>query len=629
VTRKFEAIADFYKVERLSDLVSEDEITVMVAGFSDQLDLPIVIAQFDNQNNLKVYSPFRFSEFLHPACLKAREEHAALCETYEEYVLREFIANDDVKPVELCWDGGVYFRRGIRIAGVPVAIALGGGYRVMSGQIPSEEDKKYIQAIITYGHCETVKVDDRAPRPILEDRRLDLVDWDRFKADYGKFISTVAIVEGIARDRFRSKRFDLEHKFFDELRVKTFGIEFHLPKEEKEFKEAHKWALKEMNSFCGYSSSVLMMHSKEEGLFKVYVSALDSSKEKRIVSFKPSPVWESCFKWGKPIYFQPGLNMSRLEEKSAIDTGKLLTDIEFLFPFESIRRCCIVPFTAEDRRWLFFFFNEVYTPPLGDFFWDDRRMMESFCSQISSGMSRAFAEMDRRDYLDRVAHETINPIGKVKWHAQFIKMNYSNIEKKDVNRKLDDIINECDRAIKTAETILKLSGKIEIKLKPKKIDFFEKIAKPIIHEVRYGREDLYIDYMDIAKMPLLNIDSNLVYDVMFNILDNAVKYSSKHTTIVFSYRHQEDGIVICVSNIGIGIPEGEDEKIFRVGTRGSNASLVNVRGTGQGLAICKMNIEEKLGGKIWFDRGRSTDQGKEIIFKVFLPEKYVAGGENG
>jgi signal transduction histidine kinase len=629
VPETFKTVADFYRIKRLSDILTEDEILVMTAGFSDQIDLPIVLVEFDRGGKLKPYVPFRFDQFLHKKCLNARKDAIVNCQKQEGRELRLFRTGEEPEPAGFCWNDGVHFRKGIKIGGIPVALAIGGGYRVRGDKLLSEEDRKCIWEVLQENRPEIAKSISGGCKFELEDRKGDYVGWDRYLDHYNEFKDTVALIEGIARDRFRSRRFDLESDFFNQIRPKTYGRSFHLPKEDKEFKEAYREAISEVNSFCGYSKTVITMYSKDTSLFRVNISTLYPGQERDIQSFQSNANWESCFKYGRVIYVEPDTDQRDFGTKARIDMKKLRHETQALFPFIPMRRCCIFPFAAEDRRWIFFFIYETTPPPKDDFFLDNRRFMEMFCSRVSNGMAHAYAEMDRRDYLDRVAHETMNPIAKVKWHAQFIKIMYDKIEKKVVNRKLDDIINECDRAVKAAETILELSGKIEIKLKLEKVNFFEKIAKPIVHEIRYGRKDLYIDYMDLVKMPILNIDFNLLYDVMFNILDNAVKYSSKHTTIVFSYGHQEDGIVICVSNIGIGIPEGEDEKIFKVGTRGSNASLVNVRGTGQGLAISKMNIEEKLGGRIWFQRGRFTEEGKEILFKVFLPKKYIAGGEYG
>lgn len=623
----FKTIADFYKVKRLSNLLNEDEINVMVGGFSDQIGQPIIIIELDNNNQIKIYEPYKFVEFLHYACIEARSNLIANCKLDYAKELCDFIYRGTIKPAGFCWNNAVHFRKGIKIGGIPVALALGGGYQVRNeGATLSTEDKMLVEEAALYTDEKIKEIDGAGYRFILEDRKGEHFSLERYKKDYDLFASKVRLIEDIARDRFRSKRYDLENVFFDQIRPKTYGKEFQLPKEEEEFKAAYRWSLEHINSFYGYSSSVLMMYSKDEKLFKIYLSTLKPLQKVTGGNLQIDTNWEKCFQWGKPIYVQPDLNMSMLQKRSQIDTSKLVADIRRLFPFITLKQCCLFPFVAEDNRWIFFFFYEEDPPPFEDFFRDNRRLMETFCNNISNAMSRAFAEMDRREYLDRVAHETMNPIGKVKWHAEYIRMMYGKIEKNDVFRKLEDIISECNRAVKNAEKILKLSGKMKIELRLEKFDFFEKIAKPIVHEIKYGREDLYIDYTELVKMPLLYIDFNLLYDVMFNILHNAVKYSSKRTTIVFSYESQVDGIVIFVSNIGIGIPEGEDEKIFKPGDRGSNASQVDVRGTGMGLAICKMNIEEILGGKIWFERGRITEQGKEIIFKVSLPKNFIGGG---
>jgi two-component system sensor histidine kinase KdpD len=87
-------------------------------------------------------------------------------------------------------------------------------------------------------------------------------------------------------------------------------------------------------------------------------------------------------------------------------------------------------------------------------------------------------------------------------------------------------------------------------------------------------------------IPLLNVDSVLVQQVFFNLLDNACKYSPAGSTVTIWARAKEDQVLIEVCDQGAGIPEADREKVFDMFYR-VQAADKQTAGTGLGLAICR------------------------------------------
>jgi signal transduction histidine kinase len=84
------------------------------------------------------------------------------------------------------------------------------------------------------------------------------------------------------------------------------------------------------------------------------------------------------------------------------------------------------------------------------------------------------------------------------------------------------------------------------------------------------------------------------------LLSNAIKYSPGGGTIgVWGYREGGEAVV-CVSDEGIGIPAGEQGRIFERFYRVDNEVTRRTRGVGLGLAMCK-GIVEAHGGHIWVE----------------------------
>ena len=83
-----------------------------------------------------------------------------------------------------------------------------------------------------------------------------------------------------------------------------------------------------------------------------------------------------------------------------------------------------------------------------------------------------------------------------------------------------------------------------------------------------------------------------------NLLANARKYTPAGGTVKVLFAHGGEGIVrIVVEDTGIGIPESEQERLFRPFFRASNAKKATTNGTGLGLALVKQTVE-RHGGRL-------------------------------
>jgi PAS domain S-box-containing protein len=116
-----------------------------------------------------------------------------------------------------------------------------------------------------------------------------------------------------------------------------------------------------------------------------------------------------------------------------------------------------------------------------------------------------------------------------------------------------------------------------------------------------------------AGLPLLQGDRDLLQRVLLNLLSNAVKFTSHDGTIhVQVTRLDEDkGVLFAVSDTGMGIPPDQHQRIF---DRFARVPDNQVRGTGLGLALCKLAVEAH-GGRIWVE----SEPGHGATFKFTLP----------
>jgi two-component system sensor histidine kinase KdpD len=115
------------------------------------------------------------------------------------------------------------------------------------------------------------------------------------------------------------------------------------------------------------------------------------------------------------------------------------------------------------------------------------------------------------------------------------------------------------------------------------------------------------------ELPLVPLDFVMMNQVLFNLLDNAVKYSPIGTTITVEVQNRPDGVHISVADEGIGIPAEDLERVFDKFYRVQRPD--GVSGTGLGLSICK-GIVEAHGGRIWAEKRPGGGTNIEILLPV-------------
>jgi two-component system sensor histidine kinase KdpD len=125
-----------------------------------------------------------------------------------------------------------------------------------------------------------------------------------------------------------------------------------------------------------------------------------------------------------------------------------------------------------------------------------------------------------------------------------------------------------------------------------------------------------------SDLPMVNVDPVLFEQVLFNLLDNAAKYSSPSTTVRIEGAHcpGEDHVQIQILDEGRGIDESDLDKIFEKFHRSSKGDSVRA-GTGLGLSVCR-GFVEAMGGTI--TAGNRTDR-SGAVFTLNVPASRPAG----
>lgn len=199
--------------------------------------------------------------------------------------------------------------------------------------------------------------------------------------------------------------------------------------------------------------------------------------------------------------------------------------------------------------------------------------------------NRKNLEQFRREFSANVSHEFKTPLTSISGFAELMKNGDMN--KETMQEFAGDIYKESQHLISILEDVIKLSKLDEktIVLDKKVINIFD-----IIKEVR----DFYTHELNKKNITMelngepayINAVPHLIQEIVFNLVDNAIKYNKENGKIIISVsKTSEKNVIFSVKDSGIGIPNDEIPRIFERFYRVDKSHSKQINGTGLGLSI--------------------------------------------
>ncbi|RYY26958.1 MAG: sensor histidine kinase [Chitinophagaceae bacterium] len=119
----------------------------------------------------------------------------------------------------------------------------------------------------------------------------------------------------------------------------------------------------------------------------------------------------------------------------------------------------------------------------------------------------------------------------------------------------------------------------------------------------------------IGDKAVVQADREKLWRVFNNLISNAIKFSPAHTEIRVSITVKDQKVMVCVRDLGIGIPEGLKEKIFLMSGEGKRRGTAGEPSFGLGLGISKQIVESN-NGQIWFENNIPAGTSFFVSFPV-------------
>jgi signal transduction histidine kinase len=231
-------------------------------------------------------------------------------------------------------------------------------------------------------------------------------------------------------------------------------------------------------------------------------------------------------------------------------------------------------------------------------------------------------ELDKAktEFLSITSHELRSPMTPMKAQLQMLDQEYFGKLNKTQKEAVEVILRNSEHLDKIIMDFLEIS-RIEaarLKFSFKKTDLTETINKSIELMKMYMPENNVHIIAKISKLPIIDVDSDRVAQVLNNLLNNAIKFSHVGSTVELTAKPRKDDILFSVKDNGIGISKKAQSRIFEPFFQGEETMYRKYGGTGLGLAICK-GIIESQNGKIWFE----SEENKGTTFYFTVPFKPV------
>lgn len=224
-----------------------------------------------------------------------------------------------------------------------------------------------------------------------------------------------------------------------------------------------------------------------------------------------------------------------------------------------------------------------------------------------------------KEFLSLTSHQLYTPTSIIRGFSSLLReegWGELNAKQRDA---VEEIYVSSKRMADLVAELLSISkiqaGTFEIKRAETNL---ENLLKNIVKQIEQTKPDQSIKIeLDLpGEISPINIDAEKIRIVVYNLLDNAIKYTSKGKVII-SVAQTDIEITVSIKDEGVGIPAEDFEKLFQPFFRGKSILELDNKGTGLGLYIARL-IVEKHGGKI---RAESEGLNKGSKFIFVLPNK--------
>ena len=238
-------------------------------------------------------------------------------------------------------------------------------------------------------------------------------------------------------------------------------------------------------------------------------------------------------------------------------------------------------------------------------------------NRFSVVVKRRHPGTDPCEHSQTTAHQLRNPLSAIKWYTELLSSRDIGGLNSQQEEYLEKVYAGNERMIDLVNTLLNVSrlelGTLAVDIKPTDVvERMESVFEELEAQIQEKHFELQKEYGE--NITQMDTYPKLLRMVFQNLLSNAVKYTPEGGKLGVKITSRGSELHITVADSGLGIPKNQQDKIFTKLFRADNARKLETKGTGLGLYIVKMIVEE-FGGSVSF----SSEPNAGTTFKVVLP----------
>jgi PAS domain S-box-containing protein len=220
------------------------------------------------------------------------------------------------------------------------------------------------------------------------------------------------------------------------------------------------------------------------------------------------------------------------------------------------------------------------------------------------------------EFIGLISHELRSPLTVITGAVSTVLTEGERLSPEETRQLLQDAALEAESLSHMLGNLLELSRQQadRLFLHAEAINV-GKVIQDAIGEIK-RQSSAHQFVVDLPRrLPPVEADELRLERILYNLLENAVKYSPQGGEIRVSVRLQEKHLVFAVSDQGIGISPSDQDKLFQPFQRIEDPRLAGVKGAGLGLLVCRRLVEAH-GGRIWVESG--VGHGSTFFFTMPL-----------
>ena len=225
------------------------------------------------------------------------------------------------------------------------------------------------------------------------------------------------------------------------------------------------------------------------------------------------------------------------------------------------------------------------------------------------------SQRTQRQFVSDASHELKTPLASIKLLADSILQN--DMDAETAREFVSDIGDEADRLTRMSEKLLSLSRVDSEYGGNREIVYIAPTVRRVTRMLRgVARKNTISLQQNLENDCSILILEDDLYQIIFNLVENGIKYNTPGGKLTISLTHDEENAVIEVADTGVGIPEDAVEHIFERFYRVDKARSRQTGGSGLGLAIVR-DMVHRNDGEIYVRSTPSEGTTFTVIFPAF------------